>query len=114
MRRLALMEDVIIQIIVHGGDARVKSMTAIQMARKGEFEKARSLIIEAKEAVSKAHHVQTNLIQSEVRGEKCDVSLLMVHAQDHLMNAMTVKELAEVFVEEIEARLALEKRLNSE
>ncbi|MBJ3789737.1 PTS lactose/cellobiose transporter subunit IIA, partial [Bacillus sp. OA1] len=32
------------------------------------------------------------------RGNHAEISLLLVHAQDHLMNAITVKELAEEFI----------------
>ena len=39
------------------------------------------------------------VIQNEAGGEKTDMTLLMVHAQDHLMNAMTVKDLAAELVE---------------
>ena len=34
------------------------------------------------------------MIQAEIRGEHIPVMLLMVHAQDHLMDAMVVKDLA--------------------
>lgn len=47
----------------------------------------------AAEELSKAHHYQTELIQNEAGGEKTEMTLLMVHAQDHLMNAMTVKDM---------------------
>ncbi|HJF33529.1 MAG TPA: PTS lactose/cellobiose transporter subunit IIA, partial [Sporosarcina psychrophila] len=36
---------------------------------------------------------------SEIRGEGVVVSLLLVHAQDHLMNAITFKDLAIEFVD---------------
>ncbi|ENA0413451.1 PTS lactose/cellobiose transporter subunit IIA, partial [Listeria monocytogenes] len=35
----------------------------------------------------------------EARGEKAEVSLLLVHAQDHLMNAITFKDLAKEIVD---------------
>lgn len=47
----------------------------------------------------KAHHYQTELIQAEMRGEKTELSLIMVHGQDHLMNAMTVRDLALQMIE---------------
>ena len=39
------------------------------------------------------------MIQSEIRGDHIPVMLLMVHAQDHLMDAMVVKDMAVEFVE---------------
>jgi len=52
----------------------------------------------AKEALSKAHTFQTNLIQNEAAGEVVKISLLVIHAQDHLMNAMTVLDLAQEMI----------------
>ena len=38
------------------------------------------------------------MIQAEIRGEKAPLNLLMVHAQDHLMCALVVIDLAQEFV----------------
>lgn len=71
----------------------------MQAAKQGDFEEAGEKLKEAENALNEAHHIQTSLIQGEIRGEKTEISLLMVHAQDHLMNAMTVKDLAAEMVE---------------
>ncbi|MEH7373391.1 PTS lactose/cellobiose transporter subunit IIA [Neobacillus drentensis] len=93
------LEAVIFQIILHGGNGRSAAMEAMQAAKKGDFEGARQKLMEADNAMNEAHHIQTSLIQGEISGEKTEISLLMVHAQDHLMNAMTVKDLAVEMVE---------------
>ncbi|MEY2195038.1 PTS lactose/cellobiose transporter subunit IIA [Neobacillus sp. BF23-41] len=93
------LEAVIFQIILHGGNGRSAAMEAMQAAKQGDFEGARQKLREADNAMNEAHHIQTSLIQGEIRGEKTEISLLMVHAQDHLMNAMTVKDLAVEMVE---------------
>jgi len=105
------MEEIIMQIIINGGNARSKSIKAIRTAREGDVDAARKLMDEAQESIGAAHEVQTGLIQAEARGERCEVSLLMVHAQDHIMNAMTVKELAEELIEEIAIRHKIQKEL---
>lgn len=68
-------------------------------AKSGDAEEARKKLQDAAEELSKAHHYQTELIQNEAGGEKTEMTLLMVHAQDHLMNAMTVKDLAAEIIE---------------
>ncbi|MBM7692116.1 PTS system cellobiose-specific IIA component [Peribacillus deserti] len=93
------MESVIFQIILHGGNGRSSAMEAIHAAKQGSFDEAKTKLQEASEALNEAHKFQTALIQAEIRGEKTDTSLLMVHAQDHLMNAMTLKDLAAEFVD---------------
>lgn len=91
-------ENVIMGIIMHGGNARSYAMQALQEARGSNFEAADKLLEEASNELNLAHQIQTDLIQAEVRGEPVEVSLLMVHAQDHLMNAMTVRDLAQEII----------------
>lgn len=93
------LEEVVFQIILHGGNGKSSAMEAIAAAKQGDFSAAREKIQEAGEALNQAHHIQTSLIQSEIRGEKNEISLLMIHAQDHLMNAIMLKDLATEFVE---------------
>ncbi|MDU4935752.1 MAG: PTS lactose/cellobiose transporter subunit IIA [Peptostreptococcaceae bacterium] len=38
--------------------------------------------------MQKAHRYQTELIQNEAQGNKTEMSVILVHAQDHIMNAM--------------------------
>ena len=81
-------------LILHGGNARSCSMEAIDCAKRGEFTEAEAKLQEALEELKEAHRVQTELIQKEAGGEKTEVTLLMVHAQDHLMTTMTLREMA--------------------
>ena len=101
------MEEIIMNLIVHSGEVRSYSMEAIQCAKNGNVTKAKELIQIAEKELSQAHNVQTSLIQNEANGEKTEISLLMVHAQDHLMTSMTLKSLA---VELIDIHQELHKR----
>ncbi|PTM57793.1 PTS lactose/cellobiose transporter subunit IIA [Desmospora activa] len=93
------MEEITLQIIVHGGNGRSFAMEAIGAAKEGRFTEAREKLVQAVEELHKAHQYQTSLIQEEINGGKSDISLLMIHAQDHLMNAITMKDLANEIVE---------------
>ncbi|NYE08459.1 PTS system cellobiose-specific IIA component [Bacillus niacini] len=93
------LETVIFQIILHGGNGKSSAMEAIQEAKKGNFAGAEEKLKESSAALNEAHHIQTSLIQGEIRGEKTEISLLMVHAQDHLMNAITMRDLASEMVD---------------
>ncbi|TDQ37690.1 PTS system cellobiose-specific IIA component [Aureibacillus halotolerans] len=90
---LGLIEK-IMTLIANSGDARSKAMEAIKVSKENDFENANSLLEVASTELINAHRVQTQLIQEEAAGNKQDITLLMIHAQDHLMNSMTVKELA--------------------
>ncbi|MEH6942490.1 PTS lactose/cellobiose transporter subunit IIA [Bacillus sp. JJ722] len=93
------MESIIMNIILHSGNARSIAMEAIKEAKEGNFEVAEKYIEEATQALGDAHKSQTALIQGEARGEKSEISILLIHAQDHLMTAMTLKDLANEMVE---------------
>ncbi|WDV95209.1 PTS lactose/cellobiose transporter subunit IIA [Brevibacillus parabrevis] len=91
--------DVIFQLILHGGNARSLAMEAIALAKNKDMAGAQDALKRAGEELSRAHHHQTTFIQKEIAGEKPEISMLLIHAQDHLMNAMTIKDLASEFVE---------------
>jgi len=103
------MEEIIFSIILHGGNGKSAAFEAIAAAKQGDFFKARKKLEEAADELAQAHHIQTKLIQSEAKGEKQEVSLLMVHAQDHLMTAMTMKDLAAELVDLYERTESLVK-----
>ncbi len=93
------MEEIVLNLIMHSGDARSCAMEAIQSAKVGNFEKARELLEKSSEELGRAHIAQTSLIQKEADGDKIEFSLLLVHAQDHLMTTITLKDLAAEIVE---------------
>jgi len=93
------IEEISFQIILNGGNARVLAMEAINLAKSGDFESAQQKIEEANEAMRSAHSFQTDLIQKEANGEKIETKILLIHAQDHLMNAMTVIDMAKEFID---------------
>ncbi len=93
------MENIVFNIIANSGDARSSSMEAIGYARKGEFDKARACLDEANNKLQLVHSEQTKLIQAEAQGKETKLSLLLIHAQDHLMGAITIRDLAYEFIE---------------
>ncbi|AGF55882.1 PTS system cellobiose-specific IIA component [Clostridium saccharoperbutylacetonicum] len=93
------MEEAIMELIMNAGCARSKAMELIMKVKEGNLEETKKSMEEADEFLSNAHNVQTKLIQEEAAGKKTEINLLMVHAQDHLMNAMTIKDLAKEIIE---------------
>lgn len=92
-------EEIIMQLIASSGEARSRCLKAIRKARQGDFPIAETLLVEVKNFLIQAHKIQTKLIQSEIQGEPFPISLLIIHAQDHLMNAMTMRDLAIEIIE---------------
>jgi len=98
------METIIMELVVNAGSARSTAIEAIRAAKSGDFTNADAMLEEADRTLLKSHEVQTELIQKELNGEKVEVGLLMVHAQDHLMNAMTVMDLAREIIDILRER----------
>lgn len=87
------LETIICSIIGNAGEAKSLSYEALNASIKGDFEKSDNLIKEAEKAILKVHNIQTTLIQKEASGEKLELSMLFIHAQDHIMTAITENEL---------------------
>ncbi|WP_436867289.1 PTS lactose/cellobiose transporter subunit IIA [Mammaliicoccus sciuri] len=93
------INEIAFQIILYGGNGRSCAMEAIQCAKERNFEEATSLIREAEQEINKAHKFQTELLQNEAQGTESELNLLLIHSQDHLMNAITVKDLANEMID---------------
>lgn len=98
-------ETVIINIIVSAGEATALMQQAFFEATNNNLSEVETLLTTANEALVRAHRAQTDLLQSEAAGASSEPSLLMVHAQDHLMNAMLCKQL-------ITNLISLQKEIN--
>lgn len=105
------LELIVFTIINKGGNAKGLAYEAISEAEKGNFENAETLLKEADSELKEAHKIQTNLIKDEANGIHHDVTVLFVHAQDHLMTSIEVRNLAEVFIRNSKRIDALEKKL---
>ena len=93
------LEEFCFQIIVTAGDARSLSMEAIESAKNNKYDQADNYLDKASAAFGKAHNLQTELLQKEAQGNETNVSILLIHAQDHLMTGMAVYDLAKEFID---------------
>lgn len=87
--------EVSFQIILHAGNSKSKSMLSMKAAREKDYEKAQHLIDEAIQELHQAHLVQTEMIQNEAAGEKTEMNLILVHAQDHIGMATVLSDVAQ-------------------
>lgn len=92
------INEVSFQIIMSAGEARSIAMEALSLAKKGDIEAASKSLDEARIEIYKAHEYQTSLLNLETNGKKDMINILLIHSQDHLMNAMTVLDLTEEFI----------------
>lgn len=82
-------EQIIFEIIANAGEARDLAYQALDKVEEENVEEAKELIEQSETVLNKAHNSQTKLIQAEIKGEEVGGGLLMIHAQDHLMTAVS-------------------------
>ena len=93
------LEEVVMGLIINSGQARSLAYGALKMAKQGDFEAAKAMMEQSRMALNEAHLVQTKLIEGDQGEGKMTVSLVLVHAQDHLMTSMLARELVTELIE---------------
>jgi len=101
--------ETIMGLIVNGGNAKSSAFEAIKAAKENDFETADAKLKEADNFLTEAHNSQTSMLTAEANGDHTHVSLLLVHSQDHMMNAITFRDLAGEIVD-LYRRLAAEDK----
>lgn len=99
-------EQIVFSIILHAGNARSYCFEALELVRSGKNIEASERFKESTKEIQKAHTMQTNLLQAEANGQKQEISLLVVHAQDHLMNALLARDLIKEMIGMIQEQLS--------
>ncbi len=92
------LEEAVMEIIVNAGQSRSLCFEALHAARQGNLDEAKSLLREADGYARQAHKMQTKLIEQDAGDPRQPMTLIMVHAQDHLMNSLLARELSEEII----------------
>ncbi|MCM3156656.1 PTS lactose/cellobiose transporter subunit IIA [Bacillus subtilis] len=86
-------EQISFQLILHSGNARSCIIQSLRAYKEGNKDEADALIAKAEQDLSAAHDIHFQMIQKESGGEAQAFSLLLMHAEDHLMSTLSMKEL---------------------
>ncbi|ATX71232.1 PTS lactose/cellobiose transporter subunit IIA [Spiroplasma clarkii] len=92
-------EKISMEIIINSGVAKSNAIQALKETKVKEFEKANALLKEAKEHLIVASKEHFEIIQKEALGEKIEFKLLLMHAEDQMLNAQTTVDLAEAVID---------------
>lgn len=92
------LELVCFEIISNVGMARGSYVEAIDLATEGKFEEAEEKVKEGNAFYVKGHEAHADLIAKEAAGERTEIFLVLVHAEDQLMSAENFKLLADKFI----------------
>ena len=80
------LQSMSFQLVAHAGEASAYFYEAITCAKSGSYE------------IVEAHEAQTDLLRAEVAGEDIAFSILLMHAQDHLMTTALLGRMAREFI----------------
>lgn len=89
------LELICFQIISHAGTAKSNYIEAMAKARGGDFRRASELIEEGVKSYRLAHKAHSSLITEEASGNKVEIGLLLMHAEDQLITTEVIKLMAE-------------------
>lgn len=93
------LELICFQIISNAGDAKSSLFEAIELAKASQYEEAYKKAEDADKKLLKAHEVHMDLIQKDMGGEKVEFSLILMHAEDQMMQTELLKKLTEEFID---------------
>ena len=92
------LEQIAMIMISKAGEGRALSMEAIECAKDGDFIKAEECLNKSNECLQDGHKANAELLWAEAQDKDMKISILLIHAQDHIMDAMTVRGMAEQMV----------------
>lgn len=87
-------ELICFEMIASFGSASAMFMEAIQYAKAGQYQEAQEAIEEGEKAFIEGHSAHAGLIQAFANNEKIEVTLLLMHAEDQMMNVEMLKIVA--------------------
>ncbi|MDO4198334.1 MAG: PTS lactose/cellobiose transporter subunit IIA [Erysipelotrichaceae bacterium] len=85
-------------MIAYGGEAKGHALEAINQAKEGDFAACEESLKLSDEALTKSHQAHTNLLFYDAQNQDLQVTILMVHAADHLGSAETIRTLADEII----------------
>lgn len=86
-------------IIAEAVDAKSAAIEAARAALERDFAQAEACMEQCERSLSGAHQEQTDMLRAELSGNKQEVGLLMVHAQDHLSGAGLMRDMSGLIIE---------------
>lgn len=93
------LEKIAFEIISNVGMAKSSAIDALREVRKGNYDDGEKLLKEANEYLVNGHHAHASLIEKEASGGKVQFSLIIMHAEDQMMSAETIKDLVRELID---------------
>lgn len=91
--------EISFNIIALAGSAKAQYILAIDLAKKGKYEKAKNELKKGNEFLGQSHQYHYEVIQEEANEKNVPISTLFIHAEDQFLTTDLLSTLAEKMVE---------------
>lgn len=98
------LEKMALEIITNVGTARSMYVEAVEAAKTGNFEEAHNLVAEGEKIFVNGHHAHADLVNAKIGVEELQYMFLVMHAEDQLMSAETLKIVCDELIDMLEAK----------
>ena len=98
------LEEMALEIIPNVGTARSMYVEAVEAAKTGNFEEAHNLVAEGEKIFVNGHHAHADLVNAKIGVEELQYMFLVMHAEDQLMSAETLKIVCDELIDMLEAK----------
>lgn len=96
------LEEMALEIITNVGTARSMYVEAVEAAKAGNFEEAHNLVAEGEKIFVNGHHAHADLVNAKIGVEELQYMFLVMHAEDQLMSAETLKIVCDELIDLLE------------
>ena len=98
------LEEMALEIITNVGTARSMYVEAVEAVKSGNFEEAHNLVAEGEKIFVNGHHAHADLVNAKIGVEELQYMFLVMHAEDQLMSAETLKIVCGELIDMLEAK----------
>ncbi|AHH07501.1 hypothetical protein BCD_1435 (plasmid) [Borrelia crocidurae DOU] len=93
-----LIDDISMPVVAYSGEAKSFLQEALEYAKAGNYNKSKEIIEKSKNSIEKAHDAHRRLIQYLTNNPDITTPFILIHAEDHLMSAMSEFNIFEEFI----------------
>ena len=98
MANVEQISQVAMQVITYAGMAKSSYLEALKYYRENDQTAYEQSLSNGDESFTQAHEAHLQLLQQEMNTQEPQITMLMAHAEDQLMNAETTKIMAEEII----------------
>ncbi|MGM0125602.1 PTS system, cellobiose-specific IIA component [Enterococcus sp. AZ194] len=92
------VDEISFELISKAGTAFSMMVDSLNDARNYNFSEVERKQESAEKLMNEAHNLQTSLIVNEMNDEEVKTNVLLIHAQDTLMNTILMQTIVQEFV----------------